>query len=147
MRTSMRWILGVVGAASLAACHASGVAPDTSSMGIQMRGRWVSQSAAWKDKNVGYSSYQGIAFGPGSAASIKRTTLNNPDPNVDYVPLMVPAGGNSPQVYAAVPEGRHEVTPPVSPSDDYFVNGRDLGPSVDRAPGTGGPAKLSSPQP
>ena len=32
------------------------------------------------------------------------------------------------------------------PSDHYYVNGADLGPSVDAAPGTGGPAKLKQKQ-
>ena len=33
------------------------------------------------------------------------------------------------------------------PSDHYYVNGVDVGPSVDSAPGTGGPAKLKQKQP
>jgi hypothetical protein len=32
------------------------------------------------------------------------------------------------------------------PSDHYFVNGVDLGPTADSAPGTGGPAKLHQKQ-
>jgi hypothetical protein len=33
------------------------------------------------------------------------------------------------------------------PSDHYFVNGVDMGPSWDAAPGTGGPNKSKSKQP
>jgi hypothetical protein len=147
MGTSMRWILGAVGALSLTACHLSAAPPDSSSIGTAVTGqnRWASQSVAWKDKNTGNSSYDGIAYGPGQAKPIVRNTLNNPDPSVDYVAPLQP-GVDAPQVGEAT-KNPHEIPSPATPSDDYFVNGRDLGPSVDRAPGTGGPAKLSSPQP
>jgi hypothetical protein len=146
MRTSMRWAVGLSAALGLVACHESAPIPDTSAMTAGMSGRWVSQSAAWKDRNIGHSSYDGTAFGPGKAEPIERPTLNNPEPGVDYVATMVPAE-DFPQLGEPAPAGEQEIPTVVAPSDDYFVGGRDMGPSVDRAPGTGGPAKMSSPQP
>src|SRR4051812_18817816 len=119
MGTSMRWILGAIGAVGLTACHLSAAPPDTSSIGTAVTGdgnRWVSQSTAWKAKNVGPSAYDGIAYGPGQATPVERFTLNNPDPSVDYVAPLVP-NVDSPQVGEA-PKNAHELPNPASPSDD-----------------------------
>ena len=133
MRTSRQWLVTLVGAMGLAGCSLNGAPPNASSTYVGTGGRWSSNPVAWKAENVGRSSYVDMAFGPGQATPIARETLLNPSPNGEYLPPIVPAV-QSPMVGEALPsEDWAKIAPPIAPSDDYYVNGQNLGQTVDRA--------------
>ena len=133
MRTSTQWLVTLVGAMGLVGCSLHGAPPNASSSYVGYGGRWSSNPVSWKAENVGRSSYVDMAFGPGQAEPIARATFLNPDPKGEYLPPIVPSV-DAPMVgeSAMAREGWAKVAPPVAPSDDYFVNGQNLGQSVDR---------------
>lgn len=130
------WLLAGVmaGGLALVGCTPKGTPVDTSAIGVAaVNGtRWAAHSAAWQGQNVSdWHSYDGIAYGPGSAYPTTRYTLRNPQPGAEYLPAL-----DNP-LYGAMAEeekGKEPYRFPAIqvPSDDYYVNGVNTGPSVDR---------------
>jgi hypothetical protein len=81
----------------------------------------------------------------GNTSSEGTTYLGPPEHIADIAPGM---GSTNPAADIETPELRNGQRggQVFKPSDHYFVNGVDLGPSVDAALGTGGPGKLHQKQ-
>lgn len=128
------WLLAAAaGSLALAGCTPKGTPPDTSAIGVAAEPgtRWVAHPAASEAQNVSdWHSYDGIAFGPGSAYPVTRYTLRNPQPTAEYLPAL-----DNP-LYGAMseeePHGPYHYPSVLVPSEDYYVNGVNTGPSVDR---------------
>lgn len=134
------WLLAglALGGMALGGCAPKGAPVDTSSVGTRaippvQGSRWISQAPAWSDAwNKTYpdpwQSYDGMAFGPGSDFPANRPTLRNPAPGDEYLPLL-----DNPMFGAMAQEEAPQPFPAVEvPSESYYVNGRDMGPSPDR---------------
>jgi hypothetical protein len=127
----------VVGGLALQACAPKGTPPDSSSIALAAvpQTRWTADSAAWgKDwnqrKDAAWRSYDGVAFGPGSAYPATRYTLRNPEPGTEYLPLI-----DNPMFGSISQEEAPSAGFPAAlvPNESYYVNGVDMGPSPDRA--------------
>lgn len=129
------WLLAgvTVGSLCFVGCAPKGTPPDTSAigkMGAAVPGtRWTSNPVA-TEKNVSdWNAYDGVAFGPGSAFPTTRYTLRNPSFQAEYLPAL-----DNP-LYGAMSEeegGSYRFPAVDVPSESYYVNGVDQGPSVDR---------------
>lgn len=129
------WLLTgmALGGLALAGCGLKGAPPpDSSAIGTAaVPGRWTAHSVAWKEANQSdWMSYDGVAFGPGSAFPAERHTLRRPDMNTEYLPpIDNPMFGAMTQEEAA---GAYKFPAVLVPSENYYVNGVDMGPSPNR---------------
>ena len=127
-----RWIW--VCAAIVAACDQYKEPPATRDV-VPLTTR--SQEMAWSGIDYGGTGPGAPAgsgvFGPGTGITESAPGRGSTQPSADL---------DQPEMRNAQRGGRV-----YRPSDHYFVNGVDMGPSWDAAPGTGGPEKMRTKQP
>jgi len=85
-----------------------------------------------RDVDLGAPAGTGV-FGPGTGITESAPGRGSTEPAADL---------DQPEMRNAQRGGRV-----YRPSDHYFINGVDMGPSWDAAPGTGGPSKMKMTQP
>lgn len=85
-----------------------------------------------RDVDLGAPAGSGV-FGPGTGITESAPGRGSTEPSADL---------DAPEMRNAQRGGRV-----YRPSDHYYVNGVDQGPSWDAAPGTGGPQKMKMKQP
>ena len=163
MRTMLRWVVVSAATAIIAGCNQYSEPPPPSDV----------QSLTTRSREMAWS---GIDYAGTGLGRMQRngTSGVNSDTNDDLaqpldrevVPEGLPSGSGpfGPEMVSEAISGRGTTNPSADldepemrnaqrggrvfrPSDHYFVNGVDMGPSWDTAPGTGGPNKSKMAQP
>jgi len=158
-----RWVLASTAAAIVAGCNQySEPPPPRDVQALTTRSREM----AWSGIDYGGTG-QGRMQRNGTAGVNSDTNDDAPQPiERETVPEGLPSGTGpfGPVMVSEAISGRGTTVPTADldepelrnaqrggrvfrPSDHYFVNGVDMGPSWDTAPGTGGPNKSKMAQP